>query len=77
MKKILITLCLFCATFLCSCGGKPVQTSSLQQTCKHEWSVVGGSFNGYYIYCPKCQLEDDVTEKEWNIMELDKAYHNN
>lgn len=76
MKKTLIALCLLCVTFLSGCGGTPVEQTSLQQTCKHEWSIVGDSFNGFYIYCPKCQLEDDVTEKEWNIMELDKAYRN-
>ena len=46
-----------------------------QAACEHDWKVIfkydGG---GFEIYCPKCQLQDYVSTKEWNIIQVDKEY---
>lgn len=48
-----------------------------QQQCEHEWTLVDVDLwldDDYYIYCPKCELEDVVTYKEWNKIRVDQNY---
>lgn len=48
-----------------------------QQQCEHEWTLVDVDLwldDDYYIYCPKCKLEDTIAYKEWNKIRADQNY---
>ena len=47
-----------------------------QAACEHDYrelySYEGG---GFEIYCPKCQLQDYVSTKDWNRIQIDMEYN--
>lgn len=60
-------------------NNKEPELTTEQQECEHEWECVDIKFHliskdDYYIYCPKCKLEDAVTYKEWNKIRADQDY---
>lgn len=68
---------------LCVATGEekpPITEEQLQ--CNHEWTEIDwhaeiasdGSGVTYDIYCPKCQLEEKVSYKEWNRIQADMNY---
>lgn len=90
-KKILIcVLFTFCTISLCGCdvpewiGKEKQQPNEQQLQCEHEWVEIDwhaqmaadGSGVIHDIYCPKCQLETNVSSKQWNRMKADMNYKN-
>lgn len=71
MKKQLVYIILCLMIGLCGCNK--------QSRCYHEWNIIGLDigFNEnnsgiiYDIYCPKCELEQNVSYKEWNKLQLE------
>lgn len=47
-----------------------------QEACEHDWKEIDHySNNCFEIYCPKCQLQDYVTNAEWNKIQIDMEYN--
>lgn len=45
------------------------------EECNHQWIYLE-KFNGFYVtvYCPKCKSEQNIKNKEWKKMQIDKEY---
>ena len=47
-----------------------------QEVCEHDYRELYEYENGYYkIYCPKCQLQENVHPKDWNRIKIDMEYN--
>ena len=47
-----------------------------QAACEHDWKEIDHYANNCFeIYCPKCQLQDYVTNAEWNKIQIDMEYN--
>lgn len=88
MKKKHLICTLLCLIFVlcgCSVAEEKPQLNEQQLQCEHEWAEIDwhaeiandGSGVTYDIYCPKCQLETNVSYKEWNRIQVDMDYQNN
>lgn len=87
MKKRYLTVVLLCCLIigLCNCQ-KIISSCSCQKSeptqqqleCEHQWTVIYYRILGKNdIYCPKCQLEQSVTTKQWNKLQVDMNYRKN
>ena len=46
-----------------------------QDQCDHDWHLVGRTKDKRRImYCPKCKLEEWMSEVKWREMRIDKEY---
>lgn len=80
MKKYLvILLCLI----LCGCSVAEENSQPIHHSkCEHEWVEVALNWRllgdlSYDVYCPKCELEIEVSPKQWTIIQANMEYRNN
>lgn len=46
-----------------------------QDKCDHDWHLVGRTKDKRRImYCPKCKLEEWISEVKWREIQIDKKY---
>ena len=47
-----------------------------QASCEHDYrELYAYNGGGFEIYCPKCQLQDYVSTKDWNRIQIDMEYN--
>lgn len=79
-----VLLCMMLGLFGCATEEESQLTDS-QLSCEHEWVEIAYSFTsygdgsgvGYDVYCPKCQMEENMSSKEWKKTQADMEYENN
>lgn len=75
---VTIALLIILGVFSCSIADYKVnkEYKHKQAACEHDYkelfSYQGG---GFEIYCPKCQLQDYVSTKDWNRIQIDMEYN--
>ena len=76
IATILLSLLLGFSSFIIANDKTNREYRQKQATCEHDWKVIfeynGG---GFEIYCPKCQLQDYVSTKDWNRIQIDMEYN--